>query len=181
MKNLSIILILTAICFATTYNTYASEKDYQTWVDEYDQKYVYIEGLQEDLFQKFKIKNSKGPKWGQTEIIEETIDDGDIYGIFSNWDDLGEYPTWACPHFSESDFYQAYGSDYWFSWQSVKKVKGSQKTVFYLATLEIEIISELPGKKSCSYPPVEDTYVFLNKMDKDNKPIYLGRLSRKPQ
>ena len=60
MKAFLIFLSITCISL----NAAASD-DYVTWQSKYDTKYVYIDGLKVDLFQKYYIKDSKGPKWGK--------------------------------------------------------------------------------------------------------------------
>ncbi|MCY4643571.1 MAG: hypothetical protein OXB88_03045 [Bacteriovoracales bacterium] len=164
-------LLLTAL------TTFASGENYQTCMGEYDQKFVTIPGLEAGLFQEFKIQNSRGPRWGSH--IEYNIDDVDLHEQASYWNEDG-YPDYACEHFTLDDFEYANEAQYDFGvdWQSVKRLEGSQKTVFYLATPYITIYGR--GGKECSLGVSEYDFVFLNELDEDGDPIYLGRLTDDP-
>ncbi|MCY4643572.1 MAG: hypothetical protein OXB88_03050 [Bacteriovoracales bacterium] len=169
-KCLGFFLLLTAL------TTLASDENYQTCMDEYDRQYVTIPGLEIDLFQEFKIQDSRGPRWGKTEIIEDAIPDTDFWEYASYWSEAG-YPTDACPHFTEDDFRDAIQEDHGFEWESVKRLEGSQRTVFYLASFYVNIYT---SEKECSFLRGDDRYVFLNELDEDGEPTYLGRLAEGP-
>lgn len=164
--------LLAIICTFSALSAFSAQ-DYTTWEGKYGTKYVSIEGLQEDLFQMYKIKDSRGPKWGQDIDFMADIVDEDFYERHTYWSESG-YPYESCPEFTESDFENAYEEGYGLNWSSVKKLKGSKKTVYYLARYTITIYA---NGKSCTYEQSpSEQYVFINKLV-NGKPTYLGYLS----
>ncbi len=166
------------ILFFAFSTTALASTDYTVWVNEYDEKLVFIEGLKEDLFKKYNIKYSRGPKWGTNDTLYKVLDT-DLYERASYWSESG-YPYGKCPGFTERDFeYADEEVTFSFTWESIKKVEGSKKTVFYLAQYNIEF--SVNGK-TCKYVQRDDQkYVFLNKLDENGLPIYLGELSTLPR
>lgn len=156
--------------------------DYQSWQVN-GEPYVYIAGLEKDLFQKYVVKNSRGPAWGSDTIIAELIDNKlqtDLYERSTYWSEMG-YPEKKCPHFNIEDFNGAADEGYGFTWKAVKKLKGSQKSEFYLAQFKVEIYNS-ESKKACSFTLKDsEYYVFLNQLDANKQPILLGYLSKNPK
>lgn len=158
------------LCLSLCLNTFANS-DYTIREGRYGTQYVQIQGLEQDLFQKYVVKNSRGPKWGQdADFISDVVNE-DFWERHTYWNESG-YPEQECPDFSREDFDDSIEAGYGLSWQAVKKKSGSSKTVFYLAQYTITI--EAPTK-SCTYVQSGDSYVFLNKVI-DGKPTYLGYL-----
>jgi hypothetical protein len=172
MKNLLFSIVLMTLSL-TAFGTEKST-DYTTFTGKYGTKYVYIDGLQRDLFQKFVIKNSKGPKWGTTENVERTTK-VDFWEAHTYWSEDG-YPYDECPNFTEEDFEYA-ETEYSFTWEAVKRLSGPKKTVFYFAYFNIHLYGN--NSKTCKYIGSSTTYVYLNKYDKKGDLVYLGKLSDK--
>ncbi|MEO0335456.1 MAG: hypothetical protein AAF202_03630 [Pseudomonadota bacterium] len=150
-------------------------EDHQVWQGDWEAN-VYIDGLQEDLFQKYIIKKSRGPKWGEDVDRMSDLADRDFYERSTYWAESG-YPEMECPDFTEQDFDSSY-AEYGLRWEAVKKKTGSSKTVYYLATYQLTLVS---SAKTCTYfQSPEEKFVFLNKRDESGDPIYLGVLSEDP-
>ena len=75
--------------------------------------------------------------------------------------------------FSEEvmDSGEIYDVGYYFTWGSVKRIKGSSKSVFYILTWHVKLES---ADGTCEVPQSSE-YSFLNKVEK-KVPVYLGIL-----
>ena len=144
-----------------------------SYLDRHEDLYVYIPGLVNDLFQEFKMKSSKGPKWRET--AEEMLSND--FNLDHNSSYYGESYSGECDEYFSDPEYGPYDTDevsVHFEWQSVKKIKGSKKSVMYIVDYYTQLIGDLKvdGSRECHL--FENEFVFLNKLD-GGKPIYLGR------
>ncbi|MCF8058379.1 MAG: hypothetical protein K9K67_03725 [Bacteriovoracaceae bacterium] len=143
--------------------------DYIVYNDDWGTQSAYILGLEPDLFQKFVIKESRGPKWlEKAEAYLESEHD------FHEWASYyGERVEDRCDeYFNEpEDVYDAYNT--WeLRWKAVKNKSGSKKSQFYI----VEFVTLIEGPLgTCEL--LDGEYVFLNKL-KDGAPVYLGEFSQ---
>jgi hypothetical protein len=133
-----------------------------SWIDG-GRLYSYIPGLEEDLFQEFVTKPSRGPQWKDA-AIELLENEFDFHENSSYW---GERYSGECDGFSEDDLENAQDS-YEFAWLAVKPLRGSQTSVMYI--MEYYTVLE-SGNKTCWM--LEREHLFLNKIAA-GVPVYLG-------
>jgi len=164
-----------SITLLASINLFANN-DYKTWANDHGIQFVYIKGLKKDLFQTYTIKKSRGPKWGKDADFIADIVNEDFYERHTYWSESGYPSKEDCPNFSKNDYDNASEAGYGLSWKSIKRIKGSKKTVFYIASYTITIET---NNKSCTYIQNNDNYIFLNKL-KNGKPLYLGYLTSRP-
>lgn len=166
MKRL--LLVVLSLCSLLThagrYQMKEDTKDYVTFTDtKWDIEHVFIKDMQADLFQRFYIKDTKGPKWqGLAEDFLEK--EHDFHEWSSYWHERAGDDCWDTVGSSDD----VTGESWELRWKAVKRLKGSKKSVFYI----VEFVTLVEGKNGiCELFDAE--YVFLNKV-KDGRPVYLG-------
>lgn len=175
MKTFITAVIFLMAANVLAYGEYSLKNDtenYTTYTDEYDTQYVFVKGLQRDLFQKFEIKDSKGPKWqAAAEAFLESEHD------FHEWSSyFGERMEDQCDeYFSDpEDAYEAYNT--WeLRWRAIKTKSGSKKTVLYIVDFVTLVHGDLG---TCELHDAE--YVFENKLvnsEEAASKTYLGEFS----
>lgn len=142
-----------------------------TWT-EYDEKQVFIDGLQEDLFQRYVIEDTKAPVWAEdaVSILDETFD---LHEFASYWSEDSDRVReildcgWGLTEENYEEVgYDAVEADFDLSQWSVVNSKSNGSAQLYL----VEQNWTLYWKgKTCERP--QSTHVF---QIVDGKPVYLG-------
>lgn len=172
MKLVSVFLLV-----LTLFSTLSFAADHQVWEEKYGDKFVYINGLEPNLFQKYVVAWSRGPAWGQ-DIYDLATMTGTDFNEWSSYLFEDGYPFDTCGDFTEEDFENIDEHSFGMEWESVKLKKGPKRSVYYLAYF-VSWISV--GKKSCKIEMSSEAFVFLNPQNKKEDPVYLGRLSYSPK
>lgn len=174
MKYLLTLALFSTSLFAneSSYKLVEDHDDYLIYSDVYDEKYAYIKGLEEDLFQKFTLKNSRGPGWKK--YAEDFLDSENDFHEWASY--FGERVEDSCDEFfsNREDIYEA-ENDWELRWIAVKPIRGSQKTAMYV----VEFVTLVFGDRgTCEL--VDGEFVFQNKKvpnKNEAEKIYLGRQS----
>lgn len=151
-----------------------------TW-EKWGQKYIFIDGLQQDLFQRYKVQPSRGPKW-QSKAVEVLEGEFDFNESASYWYERTSYQDVIdCGLAKNEDeaekvFDEAYSYHEVKNWSAVKHVRGPQKTLLYIVASYTVV--EWEGK-TCDF--WDRDYVFLNSEKSKESPVYLGILDSLPK
>jgi len=174
MKKFVLILVysLASLSQASTYTKIDSPVDYVSrWKSSYGLTYAYVAGLDEDLFQRFHMKDSRGPSWKESAI--ETLEkQHDLHEQSSYWAEDGS----ECGDSEEES--EEFSNDgelsYKIDWIAIKPLKGSQRTLLYVAQ-HVTVVTL--GSKTCEMQ--ESQYLFMNQLNADG-PVLLGIKTDKP-
>ena len=150
--------------FARNYKKVESPSTYvQIWEDQYEDRWAFVSGLQEDLFKELVEKTSKGPAWKKLAIadLEKRYD---LWEYASYWGERGLEKNCDFPE----DDLDSLESDVAYAWRAIKPTKGEQRTLIYVVE-QITLLSN--GAKSCRVP--EREFLYLNKME-NNSVVFLG-------
>ena len=165
-KLICILFLLPMSLMATDVKEISLTEHARTWVNKYGEMETYVLGLKDDLFKTKEIKSSRGPKWAEKAIdaLDEQID---VHESTSYW--YERFDEGDCEEFTDDDLESAY-ADWRVDWRAIKPLQGSKKTLIYI--MDLTTVIEANGKV-CEQE--EDSFLVLNKMDTEDKPIFLGR------
>jgi hypothetical protein len=163
---------------ATFQNVEISEYAHSYYDKKEDVLFAFIPGLENDLFKQFKLKDTRGPKWQK--LAMKSLSRKTDFDHRSSY--FGESYDGQCanyftdPQFGPTETDEVYAA---FEWKAVKNISGSQKSVMYIVEYYTQVVGdkEFEGSRECNI--LEDEYVFLNKLDSEGQPIFLGRRSFK--
>ena len=114
-----------------------------------------------------KRQSSRGPGW-KDDAIDYIENEYDIHETVSYTNEDGDASEYCGFEWDEE---LSFDSGHFYKWESVKRVKGSKKSIAYFVTLVVPVKTKdnQTGKwKSCDYPRME--MLFDAKL-KDGKPV----------